>query len=159
MKKRNKIDQSFGFDFSAFRSLGLLGIALINFFASATLFLPAPGFLAVGVGGKFYNPLLVAGLAALGATLGEVVGFAFGYSSRKLSKSQKNILHHVGKLLHHKYAPLIIVFFAFIPNPFFDAVGIVAGVSLFPLRNFLIFTFIGRFLRDVLIAYAGYRYL
>lgn len=148
-----------GFNFGFFRSLGLVGITLINFFSSATLFLPTPGFLAIGLGGKLYNPLLVAFLSALGSSLGEIVGFTFGYSTKKISTSQQNMLDKIEKLFKHKYAPIFIILLSFIPNPFFDAIGIVAGISLYPLRKFLIYVFIGRFLRDLIIAYAGQAWL
>ncbi len=149
----------FGFDWGFFKSLGLIGITLINFLASATLFLPAPGFLAIGIGGTIYNPILVAFLSALGSTLGEIVGFTFGYTSKKMTSSQQNILDKIEKLFKNKYIPIIIVAIAFIPNPFFDAIGIVAGASLYPLKRFLILVFIGRFLRDLIIAYAGQAWL
>lgn len=149
----------FGYNIRDLKSFGLVGIALINFFSSATLFLPAPGFLAVGVGGNIYNPLLVAFMAALGSTLGESVGFLFGYSSKKLTASQQHILDSIEKFFHHKYTGVLIVLMAFIPNPIFDAVGIVAGISLFPFKKFLILVFIGRFLRDIIIAYAGQQLL
>ena len=148
-----------GFNFGFFRSLGLVGITLINFFSSATLFLPTPGFLAIGLGGKLYNPLLVAFLSALGSSLGEIVGFTFGYSTKKISPSQQNILDKIEKLFKHKYAPFFIIFLSFIPNPFFDAIGIVAGISLYPLKKFILLVFIGRFFRDIIIAYAGQAWL
>ena len=149
----------FHFNFGFFKSFGLVGITLINFFASATVFLPAPGFLVIGYGGKFYNPLLVAALSALGSSLGEIVGFTFGYSTKKITRANHKIFKKISQIFHHKYAPLIIIFFAFIPNPFFDAIGIVAGASLYNVRKFLILIFIGRFLRDLIIAYLGHRFL
>lgn len=145
----------FGLDLSFFKSLGLIGIMVINFFASATLFFPAPGFLAIGFGGKIYEPLLVALVAAFGSAMGELVGFTFGYSSKKISPSEKHILDVVAKIFHHKHAGILIVLISFIPNPLFDAVGIVAGVSLYPVKKFLFLVFLGRFLRDIIIAYAG----
>ncbi len=146
------------YDLRRFHNLGLIGIAIINFITSASL-VPTPGFLAVGIGGKLYNPLVVALISAISSTAGQTVGFLFGYSSKKLSASEKHILDRLGKLLHHKYAPILIILLAFIPNPFFDVVGIVAGVSLYPLKRFLFLVFIGRLLRDIMIAYAGHRFL
>ncbi len=178
MKKRNKLDNRyiylilfiisalcllfpifFKFNYGFFKSFGLIGITLINFLASATIFLPAPGFLAIGWGGSIYNPILVAFLSALGSSLGEIIGFTFGYSSKKITKKKHKVFDWINKIFHHKYSPALIVFFAFIPNPFFDAIGIVAGASLYSLRKFLLLIFIGRFLRDLLIAYLGNRFL
>lgn len=146
-------------DFFELKTLGLPGIALINFFSSSTLFLPAPGLLATGIGAQFYNPILVALASAIGSTLGEGVGYAFGYSSRQLTASQKHILDRFTKILHHKHTAILIFLFAFIPNPIFDAVGILAGSALFPLRKFLVIVFAGRLLRDVIFTFIVSRLL
>jgi len=59
------------------------------------------------------------------------------------------------RIVHHKHGSLLIVLFAFVPNPFFDAIGIVAGLALYPLRRFLMLVFIGRLARDLIVAYVG----
>jgi membrane protein YqaA with SNARE-associated domain len=144
------------FDLGAFKSLGLLGIAIFNFISSSTLFFPAPGILITGIGGALYNPVLVALASALGSSLGECVGFIFGHSSRKITHPKDHtFMESLYKIIHHKHGSLLIVLFAFIPNPFFDAVGIIAGLALFPLKRFLVLVFIGRFLRSLIVAYVG----
>lgn len=142
-------------DFTKIRTLGLFGIALLNFISSSTMFIPTPGFIATGIGGTLFNPLLVALYSSVGSTLGEGVGYLFGYSSKRLTKSQRHILDVFNKLFHHKHTQIIIVIFSFIPNPFFDIIGILAGSSLFPIRRFLVLVFIGRFARDLIIASIG----
>jgi membrane protein YqaA with SNARE-associated domain len=142
--------------FAQLQSLGLLGIAIINFISSATILLPAPGFIATGIGGSLYNPILVALASSAGASLGEGVGFVFGHSSRKISNSSTNkYFVLIENIIHHKHGGWLIVLLAFIPNPFFDVVGIAAGAALFPLKRFLLLVFAGRFARDIIIAYAG----
>lgn len=138
-----------------FTSLGLLGVFLFNFISASTLFFPTPGFVATGVGGSLYNPILVAIAASLGSTIGEGVGFAFGYSSKKISNHHHKFLDVLSNILHHKYGYLLIILLAFIPNPFFDVVGIIAGISLYPLRKFLFLVFVGRLARDLIIAWLG----
>lgn len=147
----------FRLDLESLKSFGILGVAVLNFISSSTLFFPAPGFLATGIGGALYNPILVAIAASTGSTLGESVGFIFGHSSRKISHPKDHtFLESLYKIIHHKHGPFLIVALAFIPNPFFDAVGIVAGLALFPLRKFLMLVFIGRFARDLIIASVGH---
>src|SRR3989344_4774554 len=41
----------FKFDLNSLKSLGIAGVFLFNFISSSTLFFPAPGFLATGIGG------------------------------------------------------------------------------------------------------------
>ncbi|HVZ11445.1 MAG TPA: VTT domain-containing protein [Patescibacteria group bacterium] len=147
-----------GLNFRVHRSLGLLGIAIINFVSSASL-IPTPGFIAVGLGGHLYNPFVVALIASIASTAGQMVGFVFGYTSKKLTESEKHFLNFLTHLFSHKYAPVVIFLLAFFPNPFFDVVGIVAGLSLYPPRKFIFLVFLGRLMRDVIIAIIGHNFL
>lgn len=142
-------------DFNNIGAWGLFGITFINFISSSTMFVPAPGFIATGIGGRLFNPIAVALFSSVGSTLGEGVGYLFGYSSKKLTHSEKHFLDFFSRLFHHRHTPWVIIVFSFIPNPFFDIVGIVAGASLFPAKKFLILVFIGRFARDLIIASVG----
>lgn len=143
----------FRFDPGNITSLGLFGVALFNFVAAATVFIPVPGYLATGVAGTLYNPILVALASATGGALGESVGFAFGYSTEKIGDIKKRkFINWIANLLHGKYGPYVIILLAFIPNPAFDLLGVAAGISLYPLKKFLGLVFIGRFIRDIIIA-------
>lgn len=143
-------------DFNALKSLGILGVAIFNFVSSSTLFFPAPGIVATGIGGALYNPILVALASSVGSTLGESVGFIFGHSSRKITHPRDHtFMESLYRIIHHKHGSLLIVALAFIPNPFFDAVGIVAGLALYQLKRFLMLVFVGRIARDLIVAYIG----
>lgn len=140
------------------RSFGLIGVFLLNLIGSATIFLPSPAFLSVGISATQTNPLLVALVAALGGALGEGTTFLFGYSSHKLLKLEKNKkLLKFKRKIFDKWATPIILFFAFMPNPFFDGVGIVAGISKYPIKKFIILTFVGRLLRYTLVGFVSAR--
>lgn len=139
-----------------FRSLGLLGVFLLNLIGSATIFLPSPAFLSVGISATQMDPLLVAFVAAIGGALGEGTTFLFGYSSHKLLKLEKNKkLLKFKKRVFDKWGTLVILILAFIPNPLFDGIGIVAGISKYPIKKFLVLTFIGRLLRYILIGFVS----
>jgi membrane protein YqaA with SNARE-associated domain len=143
--------------FTQASQLGLIGIFLINFFSSATLFLPAPAFISVAVGGHLYNPFLVALLASLGSSLGEGTGFLFGYSSQKTIgfSSNHKVLYHLAKFIFEKYGTVLIFLFSLIPNPVFDGIGIFAGISSYSTKRFFVVVFLGRFLRNLVISYFG----
>lgn len=138
-----------------FKSLGLFGIGLINFFGSATVFFPSPAILSVGIGGTLYNPILVALASSVGSSLGESVGFAFGYSSKKVinHKSEKRFVFRFLEFLFERHGTWMIILLAFIPNPIFDFAGIFAGMGNYPLKKFIVLVFVGRFTRDVLISF------
>jgi membrane protein YqaA with SNARE-associated domain len=140
-------------------SLGLLGLFIINFVSSAGFFVSGPAFLTVIAGGSLYSPILVALVAAVGACLGDMLGFAFGYSGRQLAKkkiSRQRILVFLQKKFN-KHGELIIFMFAVVPNPFFDAVGILAGIVNYPPLRFFVIMLFGRFLRYWLLAQVGSR--
>jgi len=138
-------------------SLGLFGIFVVNFVSSATFFVSAPAFLTIITGGNLYSPILVALIATLGACLGDMLGFAFGHSGRRLAK--KKLDRHKGiRFLEkhfHRHGALIIFLLAIIPNPFFDAIGILAGVVNYPALRFFAIMLAGRFLRYWALAQFG----
>lgn len=130
-------------------SLGLLGLFMVNFVSSATFFVSAPAFLTVIAGGNLYSPILVAIVAAVGACLGDMLGFAFGHSGRRLTKKKLD-RHKTIRFLEkhfHRHGALIIFIIALIPNPFFDAVGILAGVVNYPPVKFFTIMLAGRLIR------------
>ena len=138
-------------------SLGLIGLFFINLISSASLFLSAPAFLTVIAGGNLYPPLLVAILASLGAAFGDMISFIFGLSGRKLTRERLERNPKILFLEKHfkKYGALIIFLMALIPNPFFDAIGIFAGVFNYSPLRFFVIILIGRFLRYLLLAQFG----
>ncbi len=141
-------------------SLGLFGIFLINLISSATFFVSGPAFLTVIAGGSIYPPLLVALFASLGAAVGDMVSFILGYSGRDLAivRFRKKLWFRVVESLFQKYGSVFLFILALIPNPFFDALGLIAGLFGFsPLRFFAII-FVGRMSRFVLLALIGAKY-
>ena len=141
-------------------SLGLFGLFIINFVSSATFFVSAPAFLTIIVGGNLYSPIFVAGVAAIGACLGDMIGFLFGHSGRRLMKKSLD-RHRVIRFLEkhfHRHGALIIFLLAIIPNPFFDAIGILAGVVNYPPVKFFAIMLVGRFLRYWALAQVGARF-
>lgn len=140
---------------SQFKSLGLLGIFLINFVGSATLFFPIPAIASVVAGGVIYPPFLVGVVSAFGAAGGDLVGFLLGHSSKEIFIKNHHVWYKILRDLFHKFGILIILVFAFVPNPLFDIVGISAGLFKFSLIRFFVLVFLGRLLRNLLLALLG----
>ena len=138
-------------------SLGLFGLFVVNFVSSVTFFVSAPAFLTIISGGNLYSPILVAVVASLGACLGDMLGFAFGHSGRRLTKKKLD-RHKTVRFLEkhfHRHGALIIFLLAIIPNPFFDAIGILAGVVNYPPFKFFAIMLVGRFIRYWALAQVG----
>ncbi len=137
-----------------FRSLGLLGVFLLNMLGSATIFLPTPAFLSVGITATKVNPLLVALVASFGGALGEGTTFLFGYTSSKAFNLEKRrMLMKFKKNIFDRYGWAVIFVMALVPNPFFDGIGMVAGLAKYPIKRFLFITFMGRFFRYLVLGY------
>ncbi|MDO8583324.1 MAG: VTT domain-containing protein [bacterium] len=138
-------------------SFGLLGLFVVNFVSSATFFVSAPAFLTVIAGGNLYSPILVALIAAFGAGLGDMLGFIFGHSGRKLTrkKLEKNKYIRFLEKHFHKHGVLIIFLMSIIPNPFFDAIGMLAGLLNYPPLRFFAIMLVGRLLRYWALAQFG----
>lgn len=140
--------------YHSLRSLGLIGLFFINAIGSATLFLPTPGLISVSISATQSNPLLVALIGALGSSLGESTTFLFGFTSRKVFNLEKHKwIIKFRKKVFNRYGSLVILGFSFLPNPLFDGIGIIAGISKYPVRKFIILTFIGRLLKYIVIAH------
>lgn len=132
---------------------GYPGIFLLSILANATIVLPAPGLaLVFGFGGVFH-PLGVGLAAGLGATLGELSGYLAGFSGQAVIENRKLYERFEGYM--RRYGPLTITVLAFLPLPVFDLAGIAAGALKMPVHHFLLWCFLGKFPKMLLIALAG----
>ncbi|MBI2621471.1 MAG: VTT domain-containing protein [Candidatus Levybacteria bacterium] len=142
-------------ELSRLTSLGLLGIFIINILGSATVFLPAPGIATVVAGGFLYNPLFVAAVSGLGSAIGDMVAYLLGHSGKEIFLRKNSFWYNIFKQTFHRFGAIFIVFFSLIPNPIFDAVGIFAGIFSYSPVKFFTYVLIGRFIRNLLLAYVG----
>ena len=132
---------------------GYPGIFLVSLLTNATLILPVPGVLITSALGAVYHPLGVALAASSGAALGELTGYLAGYSGQGMAQRVSRYEQIVGWM--KKYGDVTILALAFIPNPAFDAAGIVAGVLKMPLHRFLLWCWLGKLLKMLAFAYGG----
>lgn len=133
--------------------LGYPGIFIISLLSSATLFVPAPGFVAVFALGKVLNPLSVGIAAGAGAALGETTGYFVGVGGKAIIEDRP-----IYKRFHRwitRFGPFAILFMAALPNPLFDMGGLIAGATGMKFWQFLLATFIGKSIRFVFVAYLG----
>ena len=138
------------------RTYGYVGLFLINLIGSSTILLPLPSAIFVFTAGAFLNPLLVALFSALGASLGEFTGCAIGICGRKvIEKKWKKWIKGTEKLFKKYGGFWIIMLFAVTPLPD-DIVGIIVGVSGYPLKKFFVASFIGKLILNLALAYGGF---
>ena len=112
-----------------------LGVFLICFIANSTVLLPAPSILLVLQYSVIINPVSVAICGALGASLGEMVGFMTGAHGRRFVN--RKWIQIIEK--HFPSHPYLFIFsFSSLPLPLFDIVGMMAGaIHLSKLRFYL----------------------
>jgi uncharacterized membrane protein YdjX (TVP38/TMEM64 family) len=133
---------------------GYLGVFFTMLVGSATVVLPVPGLALVYVGGSLWNPLVVGLVAGLGDAIGEATGYLAGYAGQGLVEDFG--LYRRFESWMRRNGFLTILFLSAIPNPFFDLAGIAAGASGFSGKRFFLATYIGKTIKDVAVALAGF---
>lgn len=136
-----------------FAEFGYPGIFLIALLANATVLLPAPGVAVIYAMGAIFNPFGVALAAGTGGALGELSGYLAGFSGQGMIE-RLDVYERI-KPWVDKYGGWAILVLSAIPNPFFDAAGIAAGIARMPLHTFLIFTWVGQLIKMLIFALAG----
>ncbi len=137
-----------------FASFGYIGIFFSCFLANSTIFLPAPSSTIVFTAGAIYDPLIVALVGGLGASVGEILGYLTGWTGRT-TIDINNEQHEKFKGYVDTYGMGAIFFFAFLPLPLFDLVGVAAGISKMRFINFMLPCAIGKLLKMAIYSYAG----
>jgi membrane protein YqaA with SNARE-associated domain len=140
-------------NYSAMGEYGYAGIFVVTLVSTMSLVLPVPYLAAIFVAGSFLNPAIVALVAGVAAAIGELTGYALGYSGRTLLPRSR--WYRAIRKGMDRYGAIVIFIAAVIPNPFFDAVGMVAGATRLSIPVFLLSTFLGKALRFWLVATLG----
>lgn len=139
---------------AGYERYGYLGVFLINLLGSGTVVLPVPALLVVYLGGGVWNPLLVGLVGGLASALGELTGYLLGYSGQGAIENQALYTRMKGWMRRNGFLTILIL--SIIPNPVFDVAGIAAGALRFPLRLFFLSALIGKSVKMVALAYAGF---
>lgn len=123
-----------------FLKYGYLGVFIFNLFGAGTI-------LAFSLS-QHMNIYGLAFVSALGMVINDSLSFIIGKSgdaiiprSKKVEKIEKSI---------HKFGSIALFFWSLMPIPY-DIIGFIAGYLEFPYRNFVLPTFLGKFVRFILI--------
>jgi uncharacterized membrane protein YdjX (TVP38/TMEM64 family) len=136
---------------------GYAGIFLISIAANATIIIPLPGVAFTTAMGAIFNPIGVAVAAGAGAAIGEFSGYLAGFSGQGVVEKVAIYQRLTDWMRRHQnLAYLAIVALAFIPNPLFDLAGMASGALKLPPWKFLLACAIGKILKMLMFAYAGY---
>ena len=133
---------------------GYVGIFFASLLSNATILAPSPVLGLIVVEGRVLNPYVVGLVSALGGTLGEITGYLAGYGGQILLGEHPRLEQWIQD---HGFAAIVLM--AATPNPFFDVAGIVAGLTHFPIEQFLVATFLGTCIKYTLLALSGKYFL
>ncbi|MEW6093273.1 MAG: VTT domain-containing protein [Chloroflexota bacterium] len=136
-----------------FAAFGYPGVFLIVLTSYATILVPVPGLAIVFAMSGVLHPLGVALAAAFGGAVGELSGYLAGFSGRAVIENWKRYKKVTAWV--RKYGGPAILVLAALPNPFFDVVGVAAGVLKMPLHKFFLWVLPGQVIKMLYIAYAG----
>jgi len=103
-----------------------------------------------------WDPILIALIASVAGTIGEITGYYAGYLGKKIivSESTPGYNRVVGWV--NRYGLLAIFLLSLQPILPFDIAGLVAGASKMPLWKFLLPCWAGRFPKYILLCYFGF---
>jgi len=132
-----------------FKKYGYLGIFIISAIGNIAILSPVSPMIAA-LGGTLYHPILASFFTTLGAVTGELVSYFIGSAGHDYiphSEWINNFMEINGAIT--------IFAFSIIPNPFFDLAGIAAGATNFPLWNFILISFFGKWIKFGIFALIG----
>lgn len=132
---------------------GYLGTFIVSIIGNATIILPVPSFITAFIGGSLYPPLIIAVVAAAGATIGELTGYLAGTSGKAIIEDRATYVRFKNWIQRYGLVALFVL--AAVPNPLFDVAGIIAGMTHIPVYQYLLVTWSGKTIKFLLIAYLG----
>jgi membrane protein YqaA with SNARE-associated domain len=139
--------------FAELAALGYPGVFLVSLLGNATIVLPAPSLALVFAMGSALSWPIVGLFAGVGESLGELTGYLAGVGGRAVIEDEKTYRRLVSWM--ERRGGITVFLLSAIPNPFFDLAGIAAGTLRYPLWRFLLFCWMGKTLKTMLVAWAG----
>ena len=127
---------------------------------NATVIVPVPIAVATMIAAASkWDPILVALVASIAGTLGELTGYYAGYLGKTvvIGESTPGYNRLVGWM--NRYGVLAIFLISFQPVLPVDIAGLTAGASRIPLWKFLLPCWAGKFPKYILFSYFGFQLL
>jgi membrane protein DedA with SNARE-associated domain len=140
-----------------------LGVFLISLLGATSIFVPIPSTVVIFILGGLqvgnpptwaFDPLLLAVFAGAGAAIGEFSGYLIGLGGRKVIGNRYKKKMDLLLKLFKKFGPLVIFVFALTPLPD-DLLFIPLGMMRYSLPVAFISALLGKFISNLIIAYAG----
>ncbi len=145
----------------ALEGYGYVGAFFISILGGATILIPIPMLAVVfALGGVLKYTWLLGAVAGLGETLGALAIYMTGYGggaafyhSRhgKIQSAYQRLM-----ALMERRGSLTLFVLASVLNPFFYPAALAAGALRFGIRKYFLITWVGKTIKGMTVAYAGY---
>ena len=136
-------------------SWGYLGAFVINGISSATIFFPAPGAAVIMVMARDYDPLLLGVVSGLGGALGSSTSYLMGrYTVQGIRRWR---VFPAVQWFMDQFGGLVLFLVNAIPFLPSDAIGILAGLTRYPLERYFFWMSLGSIVKMVALLY-GFNY-
>ena len=155
-------------DVQALGSYGYIGAFLIGVFGGATYIAPVPMTPIVFVLGTvlkpsfapYLGPVFVGIAAGLGETIGALTIYMTGYGGGAALASSKHtrvqaVYSRLSRWMERR-GSLILFIFSAVLNPFFYPIAIAAGAMHFSLKRYILICIVGKTIKGITVAAAGY---
>lgn len=132
-------------------------VFLISFLCNASILVPVAlhGSIMMAAASQ-WDPILVALVASVAGTLGEMTGYYAGYLGKRIAITRDIPGYHRFVDWVNRYGVLAIFLFSLQPVLPFDIAGLTAGVSRLPLWKFLLACWAGKFPKYIVFCYFGF---
>jgi len=155
-------------DIQTLGGYGYLGAFLIGVFGGATYIAPVPMLPVIFVLGTvlkpsfapYLGPVFVGAAAGLGETIGALTIYMTGYGGGAAIASIKHtkirsIYERILGWMERRGALVLFIFSAVI-NPFFYPIALTAGATHFGLKKYILICIVGKTIKGITVAAAGY---
>lgn len=132
-----------------------LGVFVITTLNSATIVFPTPGMALVLAAANSWNPFIIAIVASIGGTLGEVTGYLVGRAGKNVILPDQSKTYKRAEEWTKSHGGWVFSLLAGVPLVPFDIVGIMAGGLKYPVGKFLLFCWFGRIPRTFIEVFFG----
>jgi len=147
---------------------GYVGAFLIGIFGGATYIAPVPMLPTIFILGTvirpsfapYLGPVFVGAAAGLGETIGALTIYMTGYGGGAAIASTKHdkvqaVYSRLSRWMERRGA-LVLFIFSAVVNPFFYPIAITAGATHFGLKKYILICIIGKTIKGITVAAAGY---
>ena len=131
----------------------VFGVTLL---CNASILVPAPFYISTMVAvASQWDPIIVALVASVASTLGEMTGYYAGYLGKRIAITRDIAGYSRFVDWVNRYGVLAIFLFSLQPILPFDIAGLTAGASRLPLWKFLLPCWAGKFPKYIVFCYFG----